>query len=85
EQTALSLGYQEVHARWGSLLPEQTTWYKAEGCEHCNDTGYSGRLAIFELLGWSEEETAELEMVELQQVAKKQNMRNLRQDALMRA
>ncbi|EGR10455.1 GspE/PulE family protein [Vibrio cholerae] len=85
EQTALSLGYQEVHARWGSLLPDQTTWYKAVGCEHCNDTGYSGRLAIFELLGWSEEETAELEMVELQQVAKKQNMRNLRQDALMRA
>jgi len=37
------------------------------------------------LLGWSEEETVELEMAELQQVAEKQNMRNLRQDALMRA
>ena len=24
--------------------------YKSEGCEECNDTGYSGRVGIFEVL-----------------------------------
>ncbi|WP_337164402.1 GspE/PulE family protein [Vibrio fluvialis] len=85
EHAALSMGYLDVSERWGALLPHHVKWYKAEGCERCNGTGYHGRLAVFELLGWSEEETAELEMTELQQVARKQNMRNLRQDALMRA
>ncbi len=24
--------------------------YKGRGCKHCNDTGYSGRKAVFEVL-----------------------------------
>jgi len=27
---------------------EKTTFYKAEGCKYCNDTGYYGRIAILE-------------------------------------
>ncbi|MFP3938098.1 MAG: GspE/PulE family protein [Phycisphaerae bacterium] len=29
---------------------ENTTFYRAAGCEACNDTGYKGRLGIFEML-----------------------------------
>lgn len=87
DQAAHQVGFADVQQNWGALLPADIQWYKAspEGCEHCNSTGYHGRLAIFELLGWSDAETAELDMRQLQAVAREQNMRSLRQDALMRA
>ncbi|CAM3771553.1 Putative type II secretion system protein E [Vibrio aerogenes CECT 7868] len=85
EVKAQQLGFAEVDQKWGELLPSAPVWYQAHGCEHCNDTGYHGRLAIFELLGWSAEETAELEMEDLHQVVEKQKMRTLKQDALLRA
>lgn len=35
-------------------LPADAVLYRAAGCEHCNDSGYSGRLAIYEMLGFGE-------------------------------
>lgn len=32
------------------LAVEQADIYRAEGCEHCNHTGYQGRLGIYELV-----------------------------------
>jgi general secretion pathway protein E len=29
---------------------EKITFYQAVGCEHCNNTGYKGRMAIFEMM-----------------------------------
>jgi len=34
---------------------EKITFYKAVGCHECNETGYKGRLAIFEMLPMSAE------------------------------
>jgi len=33
-----------------SQQAEQITFYQAVGCEQCNDTGYKGRMAIFEMM-----------------------------------
>lgn len=29
---------------------EEVTVFKAKGCEHCNNTGYKGRIAVYEIL-----------------------------------
>jgi type IV pilus assembly protein PilB len=31
-------------------VTEDEVFYKGVGCEHCNNTGYLGRLAVYELL-----------------------------------
>jgi type IV pilus assembly protein PilB len=33
---------------------KNSVFYEGKGCEHCNNTGYSGRIGIFELLSMSE-------------------------------
>ncbi|MBU0727685.1 GspE/PulE family protein [Patescibacteria group bacterium] len=35
------------------ITPENAFFYKANGCEKCNNTGYSGRIGIFEVLEMS--------------------------------
>lgn len=37
------------------LPGKKVTFYKAKGCEACNNTGYSGRVAIFEIIESTEE------------------------------
>jgi len=38
------------HVRKLLGVPENETFYKGVGCDNCNHTGYSGRLAVYELL-----------------------------------
>ncbi len=51
------------------------------GCEHCNDTGYSGRVAIFEILEITPELveaiTANVSGVELERIAEESGMERL--------
>ncbi|TYP91408.1 MULTISPECIES: GspE/PulE family protein [Nitrosomonas] len=45
--------YQQIEARWRqeySNEHQQITLYEAVGCDQCNGTGYSGRVALHELL-----------------------------------
>jgi type II secretory ATPase GspE/PulE/Tfp pilus assembly ATPase PilB-like protein len=45
--------YQQIEARWLREYGnehQQITLYDAVGCDHCNGTGYSGRVALHELL-----------------------------------
>ncbi|SFI55453.1 GspE/PulE family protein [Nitrosomonas sp. Nm34] len=45
--------YQQIEARWLREYGnehQQITLYEAVGCDHCNGTGYSGRVALHELL-----------------------------------
>jgi len=62
---------------------------KAKGCEHCNQTGYSGRLAIIEYLRCNEEIKSipkDQNFIQRARVAnKKQGGRTLLQDGLMKA
>lgn len=65
---------------------EGETVYKGTGCPICNNTGYKGRIAVFEVMAV----TPEIRNLILQgastsaisQVAKEQGMRSLREDAL---
>jgi type IV pilus assembly protein PilB len=66
--------------------PQQEIFYHGTGCNFCNDTGYKERIGVYELLvmtpeikrlivGWATQE-------ELHNLAMKQGMRTLRQEAV---
>jgi type II secretory ATPase GspE/PulE/Tfp pilus assembly ATPase PilB-like protein len=45
--------YQEIETRWMQEYGDeqkQITLYEAVGCDHCNGTGYAGRVGLHELL-----------------------------------
>lgn len=58
---------------------------RGKGCPHCRGTGYSGRCAIFEVFPMSEQlkklVTAKASDAELRQVAVREGMTTLREDA----
>ena len=72
-----------------SLLPEKVTLKEPVGCEYCNGIGYHGRMAVFEVLGMNEEMheaiVAGATESEMRQIAIKDGMTFLAQDAFMRA
>jgi len=62
------------------------TFYKAVGCSECNDTGYKGRLPIFEVMPMSPE-IAKLTMAiadanKIREAATKEGMTSLLQDGI---
>ncbi|MBI4426475.1 MAG: type II/IV secretion system protein [Candidatus Kerfeldbacteria bacterium] len=69
--------------------PETLLFYRGRGCRQCNDTGYKGRIGIYELL----EVTAEVSEVilhratadELQSLAVKQGMLTMLHDGFLKA
>ncbi|TWT42275.1 Type II/IV secretion system protein [Phycisphaerae bacterium RAS1] len=73
-----------------ALTPEDVkgrTFFYGQGCEYCNNTGYRGRLAIFEMM-IADDEIRELIMKHastavLRQEARKRGMRTLRESGLM--
>ncbi len=72
------------------LTPDQIsgrTFFRGAGCEYCRNTGYSGRMAIFEIMV-IDDELRELIMKRsstnlLRQAARKRGMRTLRESGLM--
>jgi len=63
-------------------------FYTKVGCKECNDTGYKGRVAIYECVDVDselKEVITEKNEVLLKKVAKKQNMLTMRQDGLLKA
>ena len=71
------------------VLGQPFKFYKGEGCPRCNQTGYKGRIAIYEVLQITDElkqiiaDGAQPEKVEAE--VKKQQMISLRQDGLLKA
>ncbi|MBI1870160.1 MAG: type II secretion system ATPase GspE [Chlamydiae bacterium] len=67
---------------------EGITFYRGQGCSKCNNTGYKGRSAIFEILRISEPirelilERAPSSLIK--QKARETGMRTLREDALLK-
>ena len=67
---------------------EERHIYKAVGCEKCIGTGYSGRLAIFEIMVMTERlknlilETFDSNQIQTQ--ARKEKMMSLRQDGIQK-
>ena len=70
-------------------LKGQIEFYRGKGCPKCKGTGFSGRLAIFELLIINEEIRKLIEMKrsadEIKKLAVGLKMKTLRQDGLLKA
>lgn len=66
------------------LTPSQVVTWRGRGCNECNDTGYRGRIAIFELFLLDEEikdmVSAGSSSTELRRAARERGMRTLRED-----
>jgi type IV pilus assembly protein PilB len=62
--------------------------FQPVGCRKCRSTGYSGRVAIFEILALSEEMAnsivKNLSETEIEKIAKKQGMMTMRQDGILK-
>lgn len=68
------------------VIKKKDTFYKANGCDRCNNTGYKGRIGIFELLNISnsiknliEKRATTQEIIDQ---AKKEGFKTLFEDAL---
>jgi type IV pilus assembly protein PilB len=63
-------------------LAHTLTFYEGNGCISCNDTGYRGRMAIYEVMEMSEDLSdaaiQRLSNREIQMIARRNNMRTLR-------
>jgi len=80
----------QLQTLFDKLYPEnQMNWQQAKGCAHCHNTGYSGRLGIYELIPV----TAELQHIiasgssqqQIQQQAFSEGFRSLRDDGMLKA
>jgi type IV pilus assembly protein PilB len=73
-----------------ALKPEEIrgkTFFRGRGCDHCNRTGYKGRMALFEIMGM-DDTLRELIMAQantsvLRSEARKRGMRTLREIGLL--
>lgn len=67
-------------------LPEDEVFYKGQGCDGCNNTGYHGRSAVCELLQITPELASHINAgansQQVKQLALKQGMKTLTQNAL---
>jgi type IV pilus assembly protein PilB len=70
-------------------IAKKANFMKGKGCAHCNKTGYRGRMGIYELMIMSStirEMTFKGEPTEnLRRVARKQGMRTLFEDGMIKA
>jgi len=79
---------QEVAMELGMTSAEAATkkFYYGRGCEKCNNTGYKGRLGIYELLVMNdvlrEMIVAETSLDDFRNECRKQGMRSLRESGL---
>jgi type IV pilus assembly protein PilB len=80
---------QEVVMELG-LTPEQAAaqkWFYGKGCDKCNNTGYKGRMGIYELAVMNEDLremiVAEVSLDEFRNACRKYGMRTLREAGLL--
>ncbi|MBC3885802.1 GspE/PulE family protein [Undibacterium griseum] len=80
---------QDLQQRFPALLAAPGQWHHAVGCPQCQQTGYRGRVGIYEFV----EVTTALQAAivqrmpahELTQLARRDGYRNLREDGLIKA
>jgi type IV pilus assembly protein PilB len=78
--------------RAGGISPEQAakaTFMKGRGCNHCRQTGYRGRIAIFEMMRMSsiirELTFAQAPTQEIRRKARSGGMKTLLDDGILKA
>lgn len=81
--------YQEIESRWIQEYGDeqkQITLYEAVGCDQCNNTGYSGRVALHELLTATDAMKKNIQerarVAEMLVTALNDGMRTLKQDGI---
>ena len=75
---------------WGDLrprtLPAGATLFKAVGCDECRNTGYRGRIGLYEILPMSpalrRQVVAEVDSEEIRRIALAEGMHSLRDSGL---
>ncbi len=81
----------EIPATSGETVPAESTWtfFKGKGCGVCNNSGYKGRIGIYEVLTMSDEIKASLtdniSEYQVRELAKKQGMTTMQQDGVLKA
>jgi general secretion pathway protein E len=70
----------------GTPLPDKATFYRGQGCSHCLEVGYLGRIGLYELLEINDPirrlVTTNADAATIRQQALRHQMRTLRQDGL---
>lgn len=80
----------EVPENSGETVPDESTWtfMKGKGCDTCNQTGYKGRLGVYELLVMSDTIRGALSEnmseYEARQLAKQEGMITMAQDGMLK-
>lgn len=74
----------------GETVPTERTFYKPVGCPACNETGYKGRVGVYEVLIKNKkiEEfilSGEVSEYKMREVASEQGMVSMTQDGLLKA
>ena len=87
---ALASVRKEDLKEYGVDLSKKLTFYKGKGCAECGETGYKGRLAIYEVLEVGEEissmvSSSSLTDVAIEKQARKQGMMFMKQDGFLKA
>jgi general secretion pathway protein E len=86
---ALSETVSALQQRFPSLLQGAGNWRAGVGCSACQNTGYRGRLAVYELVEMSLDLQSAimkgLPAHELAEIARTAGYRNLREDGLIKA
>lgn len=75
-----------VELGFSAQLAEQIKVFKGQGCSACNKTGYKGRIAIYEVMDFSQNLKEMLlrgeNMIDIKRQAVKEGMKTLRMSAL---
>ena len=78
----------EVVDKFGLKLDEKATLFEPDGCHNCKNTGYRGRVGIYEIMRVNDEIRElileDASATRIKKVATKAGMRTLRQDGLLR-
>lgn len=87
---AVNASLQAIPENSGETVPTERTFYKPVGCDKCNETGYKGRVGVYEVLVKNKkiEEfilTGEVSEYKMREVAAEQGMVNMTQDGLLKA
>ncbi|KLV05841.1 S-protein secretion protein E [Photobacterium aquae] len=85
-EKAQQLGLPAIMEAYPGLV-EQPAFFQPQGCPQCNETGYVGRFAVFELLNITTDadKLGEMTTKELEALVASKQMRTLKQDGLLRA
>lgn len=85
EQNIIKEIAQSIEQKTGDKIQQEKIW-RAVGCITCNNTGYRGRVGIFEAILMNEEIEALLNAIpserEIRKIANKQNILTMREDGI---